>query len=253
MRTRPPTPSPYSPRRGVSRYGEVAEDLVRRIETNEFAADGRLPTEMALAQGYGVNRLTVRRALSELARDGVIRTEHGVGSFVREPMVRHRIDDGHASLAESMAARGLEVRHEVLSVDRLKTSTEQPHFEHWPGSVVRFRFRRLLEGTPWSLSEVVMPTSLAPVDWTGEQSLTAILGGQDLPVVRAERAFSARSAGPDDAHWLDIEIGTPVLVIAGFNTDTEGNELMRLRHHTRADRAEYAIRLGGTERTKSHP
>jgi len=85
-------------RRGVARYGELVDDLVRRIQANEFAPGQRLPTEMVMARDYGVNRLTVRRALSELARDGVIRTEHGVGSFVREPMVRHRVDDGHASL-----------------------------------------------------------------------------------------------------------------------------------------------------------
>jgi GntR family transcriptional regulator len=230
-------------RRGVARYGELVEDLVRRIQANEFAPGQRLPTEMEMARGYRVNRLTVRRALSELARDGVIRTEHGVGSFVREPMVRHRVDDGHASLWESMSARGLQVRHAVLAIEAVKPTAEQPQFEHWPGDLVRFRFRRTLEGVPWSVSETVMPASLAPFSWDGEKSLTTILGEQNLAVVRAERAFSARLADSSDAHWLNVEIGAPVLVVSGFNTDTAGHELMRLRHHTRADRAEYVIRV----------
>jgi DNA-binding GntR family transcriptional regulator len=228
----------------VARYGEVADDLMRRIETDELGAGDRLPTEMDLARRYGVNRLTVRRALSELARDGVIRTEHGVGSFVREPLVRHRVDDGQASLSESMAARGLDVRHEVLSIDTVKNTGQLRQFEHWPGDVVCFRFRRLLEGLPWSLSEVLLPAAVAPLDWTGESSPAAVLGERGLRVVRAERVFSARAADHDDAHWLDIEVGAPVLVVGGFNTDDHGHEIMRLRHHTRADRAEYAIAVG---------
>jgi GntR family transcriptional regulator len=230
-------------RRGVARYIELVDDLVRRIGGGEFGQEGRLPTETTMARSYGVNRLTVRRALGELARDGLIRTEHGVGSFVQQPTVRHRVDDGHASLWESMSARGLRVGHEVLATEVVEPADLQLHFEHWPGDLVRFRFRRTLEDIPWSVSEVVMPASLAPRDWDGQKSLTTILGERNLAVVRAERAFSARLADASDARWLDVQVGAAVLVVSGYNTDTEGHEVMRVRHHTRADRAEYVIRV----------
>jgi DNA-binding GntR family transcriptional regulator len=74
---------------------------------------------------------------------------------------------------------------------------------------------------------------------------------QNIPVVRAERAFSAKLADSADARWLDMEIGGPVLVVAGYNTDAAGHELMRLRHHTRADRAEYVISVGGRPENRS--
>jgi GntR family transcriptional regulator len=230
---------------GTALYSEVTRDLRLRLDRGEFVAGQRLPTEMELARRYGVNRLTVRRALSDLARCGVIRTEHGVGSFVREPVVRHRIDDGHASLSESMAARGLAVTHEVISVG---PPPDGDQFPHWPGAVVRFRYRRLLEGAPWSLSEAVLPAAVAPASWDGSVSLTALLQDSGTPVVRAERAFSADAADHEDARWLEIEPGAPILVVAGINTDLAGHHIMRVRHHTRADRAEYVVSLPGSRR-----
>jgi DNA-binding GntR family transcriptional regulator len=237
-------------RPGAAVYSEVTRDLRQRIDCGEFAAGQRLPTEMELARDYGVNRLTVRRALSDLARSGIIRTEHGVGSFVREPVIRHRIDDGHASLSESMAARGLTVLHEIISADTLPAEESEPYgFAQWSGTVVRFRYRRLLEGIPWSLSEAVLPAAVAPIDWDGSASLAALLQDRGTPIVRAQRAFSAGAADSDDASWLDVEPGTPILVVSGVNTDLAGHDIMRLCHHTRADRAEYVVRLPGIAAT----
>src|ERR1700754_3624402 len=101
---------------GTALYRQVAEDLLARIDRSELRAGERLETEGQLASQYGVNRLTIRRALEDLARAGKVRTEHGVGSFVARPPTRHRIDDGEASLSESMARRGMAVRHHVLAV-----------------------------------------------------------------------------------------------------------------------------------------
>ncbi|MBB5979954.1 GntR family transcriptional regulator [Kribbella solani] len=235
-------------RRGAALYGELAGDLTDRIQHGEFAPGAKLPPEKELAEAYGVNRLTVRRALSELARSNVIRTEHGVGSFVREASVRHRIDDSHAGLAESMAARGLTVTHELLESSRvwlrdLDADTRSRVPRGWKPPLARFRFRRLLDGPPWSLSTVLMPVGVAPADWDGVNSLTSVLADQGLPVIRAERGFSAAAADDETARWLDIAPGTPVLVVNGINTDHHGVPVMLLQHHTRADRAEYVIRL----------
>jgi DNA-binding GntR family transcriptional regulator len=239
-----------APRRrpGSALYRELDADLRRRIGCGEFPPGARLPAEGRLAADYGVNRLTVRRALSELARQNLIRTEHGVGSFVREPAVRHRVDDGHAGLADSMAARGLTVTHELISAAVVERQDLDEELRgrlpgDWQRPLARFRFRRLLEGIPWSLSTAVIPAELAPASWDAAGSLTALLADRGTPVVRAERSFAAAAADDDDSQWLEVEPGAPVLVINGLNTDQHGNPVMFLRHHTRADRAEYAVRL----------
>lgn len=61
-------------------WQQLADLLRGRIERGELT--GRLEAETALAQHYGVSRDTVRRALADLARDGLIQSTRGRGTFV---------------------------------------------------------------------------------------------------------------------------------------------------------------------------
>lgn len=64
-------------------YVQVADDIVARIERGELRHGSRLPSELELAESYGVAKMTVRRALEVLRERGLIRTLHGRGSVVR--------------------------------------------------------------------------------------------------------------------------------------------------------------------------
>jgi len=217
---------------GVALYRQVAQDLIARVDRSELAPGERLEPEARLAERYGVNRLTVRRALEELARAGIVRTEHGVGSFIAEPAVRHRIDDGEASLSESMARRGISVRHHVLSIDEAE-----------PGNVA-FRFVRYLEDEPWSIGEVEVPAALAPAGWDGSNSVFAAMSAEHaITIRRAETAFGAALAGPEEAGWLEVPVGSALLEVRGFNTDQQGRVVASFAHRIRGDRAEYVVRL----------
>jgi GntR family transcriptional regulator len=228
---------------GSALYRQVADDLQSRVDRTEFAPGQRLPPEARLADEYGVNRLTVRRALEELARSGVVRTEHGVGSFVVTPATRHRIDDGEASLSESMARRGVSVTHHLLSV-AIATRGEADAFPDFAGDAIRFRFVRYLEEKPWSIGDVVIPASLAPNDWDGTTSIFSVLAERHaLKVSRAERIFSAGPADAEQADWLDVSVGSPLLRLSGHNTDQHRRIIATLTHYIRGDRAEYAIVL----------
>jgi DNA-binding GntR family transcriptional regulator len=230
-------------RSGTARYRQVAQDLIARVDRQELARGERLAPEAQLAQRYGVNRLTIRRALEELARAGIVRTEHGVGSFIAEPAVRHRIDDGEASLSESMARRGIAVRHRVLAAVETDLTAGTP-FPDFDGAGVEFRFVRYLEEEPWSIGDVLVPASLAPVGWDGSISVFAAMGARHgTTVKRAETAFSAALANPDEAGWLEVPVGSALLEVRGFNTDQQGRVVASFRHRIRGDRAEYVVRL----------
>jgi len=217
---------------GVALYRQVAQDLAARVESSELTRGERLAPEAKLAERYGVNRLTVRRALEELARAGIVRTEHGVGSFIAEPAVRHRIDDGEASLSESMARRGIAVRHHVLSITEVEPAS------------VEFRFVRYVEEEPWSIGEVLVPAALAPAGWDGSVSVFAAMSAEHaLTIKRAETAFSAGPAVPDEAGWLEVPVGSALLEVRGLNTDQEGRTVASFAHRIRGDRAEYVVRL----------
>ncbi len=62
-------------------YVEIAAKLKRRMQNGEFP-DGRLPSERELAAEFGVNRLTLRRALKDLREDGTVISLGQRGTFV---------------------------------------------------------------------------------------------------------------------------------------------------------------------------
>lgn len=65
------------------KYEVIHQTILRQIESGVLRPDDRLPAEEELAQEYGVSLITVRRAMTELSEDGVIRRVKGQGSFVK--------------------------------------------------------------------------------------------------------------------------------------------------------------------------
>jgi DNA-binding GntR family transcriptional regulator len=81
-------------------YLQLAGRLEALIAEGAFPVGARLPGEEELARQYDLNRNTVRHALTLLVRTGLVRTERGVGSFVRRsrPLAPiHRLIDHRSS------------------------------------------------------------------------------------------------------------------------------------------------------------
>jgi DNA-binding GntR family transcriptional regulator len=60
---------------------QVARDIEADIDSGSIAPDTRLPTELELAEQYGVSRVTVRRAMALLRDRGKVVTVHGRGTY----------------------------------------------------------------------------------------------------------------------------------------------------------------------------
>src|SRR6202000_2535352 len=75
---------PVSTAAGVPLHRQLFLVLHDEIDRGVIAPGEALPTEQALCDQFGVSRITVRRALADLAERGYIERRQGVGSFVRE-------------------------------------------------------------------------------------------------------------------------------------------------------------------------
>ena len=95
-------------------YLQVKNYITSMIDSGDYPADSKLPTEKELMKTLGVGRATVRSALSELEHDGRIYKRHGVGTFVSsnkwmpafEPII---------SLTYSLERLGMEIRNVIIS------------------------------------------------------------------------------------------------------------------------------------------
>jgi GntR family phosphonate transport system transcriptional regulator len=77
---------------GVALWRQIAGRIERQIAEGRLPPGARLPTEAALSANFAVNRHTVRRALEELSRAGLVRVEQGRGSFVAEDVLDYTVE-----------------------------------------------------------------------------------------------------------------------------------------------------------------
>jgi GntR family transcriptional repressor for pyruvate dehydrogenase complex len=111
---------PLVPVRRVRKaYEQVADQLRELILRGELPVGGRLPSESALAAGFGVSRATVREALRVLAAQSLIRTAKGPagGSYVTLPTVDHISAFVHTNV-------GLLTRTRQVSLEELLEARE---------------------------------------------------------------------------------------------------------------------------------
>lgn len=211
---------------GVSLWRQITRALESEIATGALAPGARLPTESQMAARYGVNRHTVRRALEEMSRGGLVRIEQGRGSFVAEDVLdyavaprtrfsewirRHNKEPSGRTLdlreiaADSTIASGLGLRAgvRVVMLERLGLADDRPVSlsTHWFPSA---RFPGLLE----ALRRVGISQALAECG----------LADYRRQVTRV----SARLPSIQEASLLRMPRNRPILVTENVNVDGAG-------------------------------
>jgi len=66
-------------------WQQVYDDVLGDIRSGKLAVDARLPSELDMAEQYGVSRDVIRRAKEQLAGEGWLIVLHGRGTFVAHP------------------------------------------------------------------------------------------------------------------------------------------------------------------------
>lgn len=225
-------------------YRQLADQLVARLG-NDYPWGERLPSESELATEFDVNRLTVRQALADLARQGLVDPVQGKGTFVTPPAIRYSVAAGKdASFTKAMRSLG----HEAEIRSLRTTRDDDPVIRQELATrrvVTRYDFVRLVDGSPWSLSRTWLATGAFPGladHWAGDSSLYLVLEQQyGLRMRRAGRTFSAVPADPIDAEHLMVAVGAPVLVSRGLIISEDGEPLAVTEHRCRGDRVQFTV------------
>jgi GntR family phosphonate transport system transcriptional regulator len=232
---------------GVALWRQIA-DGIRAGLANDLADEtGRLPPESDLALSFGVNRHTVRAAISALAHEGVLHSVQGRGTFVRRRkrlvypigartrfsagfggQARDRqmelLDHGREPASSQVAeALGLGAGDDVLRLETLGTADGMP----------------ISRATSW-FSAARFPTIVETYRET--QSITAalaLLGVNDY--LRASTGVEARHADEADTNELQLSPGAIVLVTRALNVDPDGAPIQFSFTRFPADRVELVI------------
>ena len=211
----PPASEKLSRAPGTSLHRQIYMVLLNEIKSGTYAETGALPKEEALCERFQVSRITVRRALADLADGRYVERRHGLGTFVRA---------GADTLA-STPSLGLldELRHVAAEtqVEVLEVGPKVP-----PGAVAKAlglapseraiyaaRVRRI-DTTPTMLTEAwIGPAYSKGVTATTlkKRPLYEVLQRQGVRFGRVVQEITAVPADPVRARLLGLGVGMPLL------------------------------------------
>lgn len=72
-------------------YVQLKEAIKRDINNGKYKIGAQLPTEAELCEMYGVSRITTRRAITELEEEGILKKQHGIGTFVTQSKIKREL------------------------------------------------------------------------------------------------------------------------------------------------------------------
>jgi GntR family transcriptional regulator len=231
--------------------------LVLREQLHDGHFDLGLPGEIALMGQFGVARVTIRRALSQLAEEGLIQREPGRGTrrVTEQPVAasaaarKGQEQQAHLTgLLENLVTMGLRTTVKVLSVQRLGASAAVAQvLQLAPGTLVQKaeRVRSTSEG-PLSHITTWVPETIASGFGKRElaqKPILLLLEESGVKVGRAEQTISARLADVAMAQHLDVSVGSALLAVRRLIYDQDERPIQWLHGLYRPDRYEYQMQL----------
>jgi GntR family histidine utilization transcriptional repressor len=98
----------------IPAYQRIKNAILDNIHSGKWQAGNAISTEMALAEEFGVSRMTVNRALKELSEERVLERRQGSGTFVAQQQFNHTFVEVR-NIAEDLKSANRDYRAEVVS------------------------------------------------------------------------------------------------------------------------------------------
>ena len=221
-------------------YLRCQSDLRTRIARGEFAVEQPLPSEEDLCRAYGVSRITVRRAVSELIRLGLLSRRQGSGTFVTRPHAYAKSLSLIGSL-ESVMSFAEGVTHKLLARTAASVPTEiVKTFKLVPAAAERLDVL-YSRGVPFAHTSIFLaPSIFASLDHAaiarGETSIFHLIEDKNgKPVAHVDQTIAAVAAPVSIASALRLKKGCPVMraLRAYFSRDGQVVHSAVIHYHPR--------------------
>lgn len=224
--------SPLIRAAGTSLHRQLYVVLRDRILQNFWPAGTPLPTEEALCAQFQVSRITVRRALADLANHGLVERRHGLGTFALPHAVPSR-PEATLSLLDELhnAAAGSKVQVIEVRKDPAPSNVARL-LQINPGEQAHHSLRlRQIGDTPVMLADAWIPDPLGKrITMTAlkKHALYEAIMMQGVRFGRMVQEISCEAADPRRAQLLGTEVGMPLIKLIRLMHDAESRPILYL-------------------------
>ncbi|CAL4869919.1 HTH-type transcriptional repressor NagR (plasmid) [Asticcacaulis sp. MM231] len=212
-----------------------------------MSSSAPLPTERDLADRYGISRMTVRRALSDLQRKGLLTRRQGAGTYVTARALTQ--SPGLKGLREDMAVSAAST-HSIVTERSIDAVTPQDALalDLGPGArVYRFQRVRYVGLSPVATEISLVPWYCLPSEHTVEESLYSALRKAGNAPSRTLQRLRAIALATAEASLLKVAAGTPGLFIERHSYLRDGRTAELTRAWYRGDASDVIAEISLTE------
>lgn len=205
---------------GEKKYEMVARKIRDRIRNKAYPANSIIPDQISLAEEFGVSRMTIKRALDGLVREGLIYSRRGDGTYIRGdiPMQMEANSPANEYNGLSQELGPDRVTSKVVKCDvAFPDQIQQKNLDIKPTDPVYDILRlRLVDKVPYVLEHTFMPVNLVPRitdDILHKSIYSYVKNTLGLQFGGAFRKIHARKATKDDVEQLNAKSTDPILEV----------------------------------------
>jgi GntR family transcriptional regulator len=235
---------------GAPLYLQLKRSIEDAVKRGVIGPGDALPSERDIAATADVSRVTVRKAVQDLVKGGILVQRHGSGTFVA-PRVE-RVEQSLSlltSFTEDMARRGMAVRSEWLDRGIYAPSPEEMMVLGLSSTdmVARVSRLRIANDTPLAIERAALSSVVLSDPASIGASLYATLEKTGNRPVRAVQRISATNLGEADAELLEVPVGAAGLNIERISYLASGKVIEFTRSVYRGDTYDFVaeLRLSG--------
>ena len=234
-------------------YLQIAESLTDQIESGSMAPNTRLPAEREFCAMLGINRMTLRQALSLLEAQGLIERRQGKGTFVAAPKIER--EAGRLEpFTWTMQRQGYVPGARLILFERRYVEASAARELNLPiSATVYYGHRlRLINQEPVMLERFTIPADRFPgfekYDLSQRSIYEVMESEYGVSVVRARQSLEPIVASEYEAQLLGIEIGAPLMLERRVGVDQEGEPVEYGKDAYRGDRFRFVTQLAPIDR-----
>lgn len=227
-------------------YDQLVDILTDKIE-RELSAGDLLPSERELSERYSLSRTTVRLALQELERLGLVIRQHGRGTFVADRSTQATDLFQAYSFSDQMLSMGRDPSTTILEFSEIEADKGLAEHMgvHIGDKLFKLKRLRSADGMPMMVERTYLPVRkflTLTRSMLEHHALYHVFENEyGVKIRAAEEEFYASIARPVDAHILDISEGAPVLDLVRTTYDLSNEIIEYTLSVARADQFKYKV------------
>ncbi|MGB8954369.1 MAG: GntR family transcriptional regulator [Tumebacillaceae bacterium] len=229
-------------------YYQLKERLTQQIMGGDFQPGTLMPSERELSDRYGISRMTVRQALGEMVKEGLLLREQGKGTFVAEPKITQGLLR-LTSFSEDMQSRGLKPDSHVRAVyvqDTPPVVAAALGLAEKSQVIVLERVR-LADQKPMAFEVTHVPVMLFPglvqEDLHTSSLYTILEEKYGVKIKYARQSIEVGLSNRVESDCLGISIGSPVLKMERVTYDADEHSFEVVKSVYRGDRYKLHVEL----------